>query len=241
MAGKTTRAPSGGKMISARRQAAIEILRRSPTRDHPAPGSRGSVEDAHVGTDDTGIRATFFRRVRSWAENVALTAPEEVLADALANPSVRGGLVTLLTQTSADSDNSPATLLREKALARGLAEKEHLRERAGGFKPTAWVSEHLGISRQAVDKRRKAGKLLAVAAADGTFAYPMCQFTPDGVVPGLEDALAAFEVESPWERLSALVNPAPALGGRSVLSVLATSGAEQEREQALAVIREFLR
>lgn len=236
---KLTQAGSMRDTRAAKQLAAKEILRRSPAHNQPVVFEWGS--EAQVGTGDTGLRATFFRRVRSWAEDVALTAPEEVLADALANPSVRGGLVKLLTETSAETDHSPATRLREKALARGLAEKESLRERAGGFKPTAWVGEHLGISRQAVDKRRKAGRLLAVAAADGTFAYPMCQFTPDGVVPGLEEALAAFEVESPWERLSALVNPAPALGGKSVLTVLGTSRSEQDREQALAVIREFLR
>ncbi len=207
-------------------------------RRDDAMGWENSWDD---GMDDPGIRATFYRRMRSWAQDVALTAPEEVLADALASPSVRGGLVRLLTETSAEADSSPTTRLREQALARGLAAKEELRERAGGFKPTAWVSEHLGISRQAVDKRRKAGKLLAVAAADGAFAYPMCQFTPDGVVPGLEEALAAFEVESPWERLSALVNPAPALGGKSVLAVLGASPSTQERDRALAVVREFLR
>lgn len=198
------------------------------------------AKSAALDAEAPSLRTAFYRRLRSWAEDVARSAPEEVLADALASPSVRAGLVKLLTDTSAETDDSPATRLREKALARGLAAKETLRELAGGFRPTGWVAEHLGISRQAVDKRRKAGKLLAVEAADGTFAYPMCQFTSDGVVPGLEDALAALQVESPWERLSALVNPSPALGGRSVLSVLETGRSEKVREQALAALREFL-
>jgi hypothetical protein len=194
--------------------------------------------DLGEANDLSTIRATFFRRVERWAHQVALNAPEEVLAVALAHPTVRGGLVELLAQTSADTDRSSAADLHEKALARGVAAKEALRESAGGFVPTLWVSEHLGISRQAVDKRRKAGKLLAVQAADGTFSYPRCQFSDEGVVPGLEEALAAFQVDSPWERLSALVNPSPALGGRPVLSVLAA--APSEKEKALAVLRNFL-
>jgi hypothetical protein len=202
---------------------------------------------ARVWTIDPGeaddlstIRAAFFRRIERWAHQVALNAPEEVLAEALAHPTVRGGLVGLLSQTSADADRSSAADLHEKALARGVAAKEALRERAGGFVPTMWVSEHLGISRQAVDKRRKAGKLLAVQAADGTFSYPRCQFSDEGVVPGLEEALAALQVDSPWERLSALVNPSPALGGRPVLSVLAAAPSGKEKAQALAVLHDFL-
>jgi hypothetical protein len=222
----------------------------STARSSPAPrdelseqGSATLVVANKNGSFDLeriGIRSTFYHRLRRWVEDVALNAPEEILANALANPSVRGGLVSLLTDTAADVDTSRLTELQNRALTRGLAAKEALRERAGGFVPTAWVSEHLKISRQAVDKRRKAGKLLAVQAADGTFAYPLCQFTDEGVVPGLEDALAALQVESPWERLSALVNPAPALGGRSVLDVLGTARSEKERAQALAVLREFL-
>ena len=187
------------------------------------------------------VRAAFLRRVRNWAREVAQTAPESVLADALANPTVRGGLVKLLTEVGAGAEVSPATRLREEALARGLAAQEELRERSGGFRPTAWVGEHLKISRQAVDKRRKAGKLLAFAAADGTYEYPFCQFTSDGVVPGLEEALAAFAVESPWERLAALVNPSPALSGRSVIEVLRSARGPEERERAIAVARDFLR
>lgn len=186
------------------------------------------------------IRTTFYNRMREWVEDVALTAPESVLAEALASPSVRGGLVKLLNGTAADIDTSRVTELRDRALARGLAAKEALRELAGGFAPTAWVGEHLGISRQAVDKRRKAGKLLAIQAADGTFAYPLCQFSDEGVVPGLEEALGALQVENPWERLSALVNPSPALGGRPVLSVLAAPGSDEEKNRAFAVLREFL-
>jgi hypothetical protein len=91
-----------------------------------------------------------------------------------------------------------------------------------------------------VDKRRKAGKLLAIPTADGTFAYPLCQFSDDGLVTGLEEALAALQVDSPWERLSALVNPSPALGGQPAITVLAGARTAEEKNQALAVLREFL-
>lgn len=218
-------------------------VRRSGDDELPDLGSMTLVvgkDDGSVELARLGIRSAFYHRLRRWAEDVALNAPEEVLANALANPSVRGGLVALLTDTAADVDLSRITELRDRALARGLAAKEELRERAGGFAPTAWVSKVLKISRQAVDKRRKAGKLLAIQTADGTFAYPLCQFSDDGVVPGLEDALAALQAHSPWERLSALVNPSPALGRRSAIGVLAAARTAEEKNQALAVLRDFL-
>ena len=65
---------------------------------------------------------------------------------------------------------------------------------------------------------------------------------PDGCryEPASEEALAAFEVEDPWERLSALVTPSPALAGKSVVEVLGSSRRKEEREKALAVLRDFL-
>jgi hypothetical protein len=185
------------------------------------------------------IQAIFLRRVKKWAEDVALALPEQVLADALASPTMRGALATVLTRFSEVKDPSVADLW-EEALDRGAAAKEALRQQSGGFEPTSWVARHLGISRQAVDKRRRAGRLLAFESGGGAFAYPRCQFTSEGVLPGLGAALAAFEVENPWERLSALVSPSPALSGKSVVDVLRSSRKKEERETAFAVLRDFL-
>ena len=252
----------GTRTLAAEERRLDEQRRRKSKRGRAAhltapiagalPSVRGGMRGIGAKTRGTGktrraaparkstIQAIFLRRVKKWAEDVALALPEQVLADALASPTMRGALATVLTRFSEAPAPSVADLW-EEALERGVAAKEALRQQAGGFKPTSWVARHLGISRQAVDKRRRAGKLLAFESSGGAFAYPRCQFTSEGVLPGLEEALAAFEVENPWERLTALVSPSPALSGKSVVDVLGSSRRKEERETALAVLSEFLR
>jgi hypothetical protein len=76
------------------------------------------------------------------------------------------------------------------------------------------VATALGITRQAVDKRRTRRALLAVPTGSGEFLYPACQFTAQGVIPGLEAVLLAFRIQNPWTQLSFLLAPTPALRGK---------------------------
>jgi len=191
-----------------------------------------------VASEHQSVGSIFVRRVTRWAKDVALTLPEPVLAEALASPTMRESLATVLERYS--EQNSSTEKLFDDAITRGVSAKAELREKAGGFKATSWVASHLGISRQAVDKRRRAGKLIAIEEKKGAFVYPLAQFTADGTVPGLEEVLDAFQVENPWERLAGLVNPSPALGGASLLDVLRRARGRSERERAVAVAHEFL-
>lgn len=97
------------------------------------------------------------------------------------------------------------------------------------------IVNHYNITRQAVDKRRLRNALLAVPNGSGEYLYPACQFTSTGVIPGLEEVLRAFQIRSPWTQLSALLAPAPALGGRTILEAL-KSGAI---ERAIAIAASF--
>ena len=101
------------------------------------------------------------------------------------------------------------------------------RRRRSEASPSTQVSTALGITRQAVDKRRLRRALLAVPNGSGDYVYPACQFTADGVIPGLEDVLRAFRIRSPWTQLSALLAPAPALGGKSILETLKSGAVER--------------
>ena len=75
----------------------------------------------------------------------------------------------------------------------------------------------LGITRQGVDKRRRAGRLLAVTVGRRGYLYPAWQFTSGGVLPGLEQVLAALRDHDSWMQLAYMVNPNTALGGRTPL------------------------
>src|SRR5262249_23100309 len=114
-----------------------------------------------------------------------------------------------------------------EAMARGAAVKQELLKIAGGGLTSGQVGSALGITRQAVDKRRSRRALLAVPTGSGEYLYPACQFTSEGVVPGLEELLSAFQIQNPWTQLSALVAPAPALGGKTVLEALKAGDARK--------------
>jgi hypothetical protein len=120
-------------------------------------------------------------------------------------------------------------------MARGTAVKLELLTSAGGGLTSSQVSSALGITRQAVDKRRLRRALLAVPNGSGEYVYPACQFTSDGVIPGLEDVLRAFQIRSPWTQLSVLIASAPALAGKSLIDAL-KSGAI---ERAVAIAASF--
>jgi hypothetical protein len=104
-------------------------------------------------------------------------------------------------------------------IARGAEQKLDLLKEAGGALPVSDVAKLLGISRQAVDKRRREGKLLAIARG-ADYAYPACQFEGDDVVPGLPEILGARGLQHPWAALAFLVTPEDQLGGRSPLEAL---------------------
>jgi hypothetical protein len=78
-----------------------------------------------------------------------------------------------------------------------------------------------GISRQAVDKRRRAGKLLALPAGERSWRYPVWQLEAEGgVLPGLEEVLRNFGVEDPWTRAAFLLGGNDRLSGKRPLDAL---------------------
>lgn len=85
---------------------------------------------------------------------------------------------------------------------------------------SAALGERLGLSRQAIDNRRKAGRLLALDAEKRGQRYPAWQIGPDGrVIPGLEKILAVLP--GPWEAYRLLAGPAPDGSDRPAWAMLA--------------------
>ena len=122
-----------------------------------------------------------------------------------------------------------------EAMARGTAVKQELLKSAGGGLTSTQVARALGLTRQAVDKRRSRRALLAVPTGSGEYLYPACQFTLRGVIPGFETLLQAFQIRNPWTQLSGLLAPVPGAGGKTVLEALKAG----EVEKAMAVVASF--
>jgi hypothetical protein len=200
--------------------------------------SRGHAASANIQTADGAQPAlvqAFLERSVKMLERVTASATPKALKSALSSATDVGGVASLLSDLAPLGIDLSGMDPFAEAMARGVAIKRELLSRAGGALSSTQVATALGITRQAVDKRRTRGTLLAVANGSGDYVYPACQFTPDGVVPGLEEVLRAFQVESSWTRLSVLLSPSPALRGRTVLHAL-KSGAI---DKAVAVVESF--
>lgn len=181
------------------------------------------------------LAQTFVQRSTRMLQRVSRAAPLGVLKTALESATDIGGVAALLSDLAPLGMDLSAVDPLSEAMARGVAAKQRLLKEAGGALTSARVAQGLGLTRQAVDKRRSRRALLAVPVGSGDYLYPACQFTEDGVIPGFAEVLQAFAVENPWTQLSALLAPAPALRGRSILTALKRG----ERPAAVAVAAAF--
>jgi hypothetical protein len=190
---------------------------------HPAEGARRALAQA------------FLKRSVKMLERVCSSASSEALKSALSSPTDVGGVASLLSDLAPLGVDLSAVDPFMEAMARGAAIKRELLIGSGGSLSSSQVANALGITRQAVDKRRSRHALLAVSNGSGEYVYPACQFTSDGVIPGLEQVLRAFLIRSPWTQLSVLLASAPALGGKTMLEVLKLG----EIERAIAIAGSF--
>jgi hypothetical protein len=190
---------------------------------HPADSARQALAQA------------FLKRSVKMLERVSSSASAEALQSALSSPTDVGGVASLLSDLAPlDVDLSVLDPFME-AMARGAAIKRELLTSGGGGLTSTQVARALGITRQAVDKRRTRHALLAVPNGSGEYIYPACQFTADGVIHGLEEVLRAFQIRNPWTQLSVLLASAPSLGGRTILEVLKAG----ESERAVDIVASF--
>lgn len=181
------------------------------------------------------MRDAFRERAGHAIDQIAKSASIEVLADALAASTDFGAVVRALRDPAAFPATVPLDPLTD-ALARGVAEREHLAEKAQGLLSAEETGRILGgISRQAVDKRRRAGQLLGVKLAND-WRYPALQFGSAGdVAQGLADVLQVLADLSPWATLDFLLAEDDALGGLSPLEALRQGG--HPAEEVLRIAR----
>jgi hypothetical protein len=95
----------------------------------------------------------------------------------------------------------------------------------GPFYTTTGIARILGgVSRQAVDDRRRRGRIIALQTEEGTWLYPAFQLDERGrLLTAVVDAhrnLAVGRIDA-WSAASALLGPQPELGGRSMRDHLA--------------------
>lgn len=192
---------------------------------------------ARAGDPSKAMRDAFRERAGHAIDQIAKSASIEILADALAASTDFGAVVRALRDPAAFPATVPLDPLTD-ALARGVAERENLAAKAQGLLSSEEAGRILGgISRQAVDKRRRAGQLLGVKLAND-WRYPALQFGSAGeVVQGLVDVLQVLADLSPWATLDFLLAEDDALGGLSPLEALRQGGHRTEEVLRIAQVQ----
>jgi hypothetical protein len=180
-------------------------------------------------TGEQPVRAAFLARALNALARLTPALGDRELGDAAGAPSDYEVLLRAL-----EAPDALAALRSDDPLAparlRGLKMRGNLLEAEGGTLTSDEVARLLGMTRQAVDKRRRAGRLLAFSLGRRGYAYPAWQFVPDGILPGLEEALAALTVQGSWTQAAFFLGGTLYLDGETPL-------AELRRGNIAAVLR----
>ncbi|MGH2458259.1 MAG: hypothetical protein ACRDIY_05265 [Chloroflexota bacterium] len=165
------------------------------------------------------LRAAFLAR---GLRALARLAPE--LADHELGEAVGASSDFALLARALERPEAIAALRQEDPLAearlRGISMRERLLQAEGGTFTAEQVAQHLRMTRQAVDKRRRAGRLIAFSAGRRGYLYPVWQFGADGTLPGLERILSQLAVHDPWMQAAFFLSGDPRLSDRSPLEAL---------------------
>lgn len=171
-----------------------------------------------VPTKPDGARAAFLERANRAISRMTSEMSEDLLMKALAEASDIGAIARAIASAEL---RDPAVQIDPlaPAAARALEQRNALLAEAGEMMSSPQVAALLGISRPAVDKRRTAGRLLALRIGSD-WRYPALQFENDEPLAGLPEVLATMDAYDPWTVLDELLARDNAMDNRSLLDVL---------------------
>ena len=168
----------------------------------------------------TALHDILFRRYLATVRDLVMHLSEKAVRRALEQntglESLAVGIGERVVAAAVASESAQERSERILDLHRAQAS---LLDQSGGAVTAIKAAELLGKTRQAVEKRRERGTLLAVMAA-GEYLDPLFQFDSPAVLVGLPEVLKAFTVRNGWTQLSVLLSPQDALDGRSVVDAL---------------------
>jgi hypothetical protein len=179
------------------------------------------------------VAKPLLQRMLEAMEQLVRNAPLEVLQRASAAPTGFGSAASLLSHLPEASIKLAAADPEAAAVARAAAVKRSLLESVATYS-TQEAADVLGITAEAVRKRRIASKLLAVPYAED-WRFPAWQFASAesdsrSTLTGLERVLAAMPVQNPWVRLELLIAPTDREGSRSVVELLKAGAVDEAVE-----------
>jgi len=167
------------------------------------------------------LRAAFITRALGAVASLAAELPQSSLTQAVSAPSDYGTLLRAFEAAIHAGAGADLEGLRTQARVRGVRSRSRLLDAEGGSPlSAAEVAQLMGISRQAVDVRRKKGTLLGLETGRRGYRYPAWQFEDGNALPGLAQVLAGIADVSPWAQLAFMLNPNQRLSGESPLHAL---------------------
>lgn len=165
------------------------------------------------------LRAVFLTRALHALVDLSAMLPDREVSEVSQAPSDYAVLLRGLEMPEATE-----ALRRDDPLAaarlRGLRAKERLMQAEGGTVSAEEAGRLLRLTRQAVNKRRRAGRLLAISGGRRGHAYPVWQFQDHGLLPGLPEVLADLSGHDPWMQLAFFLQENPYLEGAVPLARL---------------------
>ena len=108
----------------------------------------------------------------------------------------------------------------EPARVRGLQAQDWLLHEEGGTRSAEQMAVALGITRQAVNKRRSRNALIGLSLGRRGYAYPTWQIGDSGTLDGLAAVLTALGDENAWSRVAFFLTTNVWLDGETPLAVL---------------------
>lgn len=152
--------------------------------------------------------------------------PKERIEEASAASTDYMVLLRALTEPSVAAQLASKDPLAAARL-RGVERQQSILKESGGVFSGAQVAKTLGISRQAVDKRRKQGQLIGLTQGKRGYAYPAWQFEGGRTLAHLERVLDVLRSHDPWMQLAFFVNGNDRLDGKSPLELLRAAGTRE--------------
>lgn len=153
------------------------------------------------------------------AIEVALAASHATSIASANNSSSLERMIAALTAPELLAELAPIDPLAAARL-KGMKVKQELLYSDGKPLRSQEVSHLLGISRQAVDKRRSKAQLFAVSLGKRGYYYPLWQFVDGEVLRGLDRVLAALAEFDAWTQLMFLKTGDLRLNNRTPLECL---------------------
>jgi hypothetical protein len=129
--------------------------------------------------------------------------------------STYDALVRMLERPEVLAELQPRDPLAPARL-RGLRLQQEILSAEGGACSAQALADALGITRQAIDKRRKRGALIGLSLGRRGYAYPVWQIG----LTGLEGVLAELLDLDPWTQAAFMLAPNRWLDGESPLHAL---------------------